>query len=222
MRTEDVHWRSPFSVCGGAPVLSPPTAGEARRHDLGNAAPGPFTSLDILYASEIAFVVDDVPATAETLRGVAGVEQYRGGSDQFLALGDERGLLLVMRRGRNLGLASPRRRAADVFSYFFAFGAETNSAALILVTLPADVRTYPPSVGTSLPYASTISGFPASFSVLKGVPQRTTRSPDLTNWYTSGYFDWKRSKSESRAGGWPARFVAVRSNCFRSWRSDIP
>ena len=27
----------------------------------------------------------------------------------------ERGLLLVMRRGRNLGLASPRRREADVF-----------------------------------------------------------------------------------------------------------
>jgi hypothetical protein len=56
------------------PVLSPPTGGEARRHDLGNAVPGPFTSRDILYASEIAFVADDVPATAETLRGVAGVE----------------------------------------------------------------------------------------------------------------------------------------------------
>jgi catechol 2,3-dioxygenase-like lactoylglutathione lyase family enzyme len=85
------------------------------RHYLGNAAPGPFTSRDILYASEIAFVVDDVHATAETLRGVAGVEQYRGGSEQFLALGDERGLLLVMRRGRDLGLASSRRREADVF-----------------------------------------------------------------------------------------------------------
>jgi hypothetical protein len=85
------------------------------RHDLHNAAPGPFTSRDILYASEIGLIVDDVPAVAETLRGVVGVEQYRGGSDQFTALGDERGLLLVMRRGRVLSFDAPQRKAADVF-----------------------------------------------------------------------------------------------------------
>jgi catechol 2,3-dioxygenase-like lactoylglutathione lyase family enzyme len=85
------------------------------RHDLGNAAAGPFTSRDILYASEIGLIVDDVPATAATLRGVVGVDQYRGGSDQFTALGDERGLLLVMRRGRVLSFDAPERKAADVF-----------------------------------------------------------------------------------------------------------
>jgi hypothetical protein len=85
------------------------------RHDLGNAADGPFTSSDILYASEIGLIVDDVPATAATLCGVVGVEQYRDGSDQFTALGDERGLLLVMQRGRLLSFDAPERKAADVF-----------------------------------------------------------------------------------------------------------
>jgi len=73
------------------------------RHDLNNGAPGPFGTDDILYASEIAFIVDDVRATASKLRLAFELEQYRGGSDQFTAVGDEHGLLLVMKRGRNLG-----------------------------------------------------------------------------------------------------------------------
>ncbi len=86
------------------------------RHDLRNAAPGPFGSEDILYASEIAFVVDDVPATALTLRGVVGVEQYRGADDRFTAIGDARGLLLVVRRGRTLNFhPDDPSKAARVF-----------------------------------------------------------------------------------------------------------
>ena len=85
------------------------------RHDLGNAAPGGFGTSDILYASEIAFVVDDVPQAAGALRKVASVPQYRGGDEQFMALGDEHGLLLVFHRGRVISLASERTKAADVF-----------------------------------------------------------------------------------------------------------
>ena len=85
------------------------------RHDLGNAATGGFDTPDILYASEIAFVVDDVPQAAGVLRGVAAVPQYRGGDEQFMALGDEHGLLLVFHRGRVISLASERTKAADVF-----------------------------------------------------------------------------------------------------------
>ena len=73
------------------------------RHDLNNGAPGGFTSEDILYASEIAMVVDDVSATAARLRETFGLEQYRRGSEVFTAVGDESGLLLVMKRGRVLG-----------------------------------------------------------------------------------------------------------------------
>ncbi|HKQ59772.1 MAG TPA: hypothetical protein VJS92_00725, partial [Candidatus Polarisedimenticolaceae bacterium] len=85
------------------------------RHDLDNAAPGAFGSGDILYASEIGLIVDDVPAAAAALKPIVGVEQYRGGDDQFLALGDERGLLLVMKRGRILTLAAEPPKAAGVF-----------------------------------------------------------------------------------------------------------
>lgn len=73
------------------------------RHTLDNAAPGPFTPKDILYASEIAFVTDDVEATSKTFRDTFRLPQYKGGSDQFRALGDEHGLLLVFKQGRIMG-----------------------------------------------------------------------------------------------------------------------
>jgi hypothetical protein len=86
------------------------------RHDLKNARSGAFGPRDILYASEIAFVVDDVVRTAATLQGVARVRQYRGGGPQFTALGDEEGLLLVMQRGRILNFQPQSdEKAARVF-----------------------------------------------------------------------------------------------------------
>ena len=85
------------------------------RHDLKNDAAGPFTSADILYASEIAFVVDDVSASAMTLKQVVGLDQYKGGSEQFIALGDESGLLLVMKKGRIISFDAPEKKAVAVF-----------------------------------------------------------------------------------------------------------
>ncbi len=73
------------------------------RHTLDNAAEGPFTSADLLCASEIGLIVDDVATTAATLRETFGLADYREASEQFTAVGDEHGLLLVMRRGRELG-----------------------------------------------------------------------------------------------------------------------
>jgi catechol-2,3-dioxygenase len=85
------------------------------RHDLKNAAQGDFSSQDILYVSEIAFVVDDVAATATELKKVVGLDQYRDGSEQFIALGDEHGLLLVMKRGRGISFDAPEKKAVTVF-----------------------------------------------------------------------------------------------------------
>jgi len=85
------------------------------RHDLKNAKPGPFDSRDILYASEIAFIVDDVPTTASALGKAAGMDLYGRGGEFFTALGDERGLLLVMKRGRLLSLASSLKKEAGVY-----------------------------------------------------------------------------------------------------------
>ncbi len=54
--------------------------------------------------------------TAMKLKEVAGVKQYKGASDQFAAVGDEHGLLLVMKRGRMLSFEAPEKKAATVFS----------------------------------------------------------------------------------------------------------
>jgi hypothetical protein len=59
--------------------------------------------------------VDDVPATASRLEQVVGVDQYKGGSPQFTALGDEYGLLLVMQRGRVISFDAPEKKAVSVF-----------------------------------------------------------------------------------------------------------
>ena len=85
------------------------------RHDLNSAASGDFSSDDILYASEIAFVTDDVSALASQLKTMANVPQYRGGDDNFTALGDEHGLLLVMKRGRVISFDSPDKKAVSIF-----------------------------------------------------------------------------------------------------------
>lgn len=85
------------------------------RHDLRNPGAGPFTPSDILYASEIAFVVDDVMEAAQTVGAAAGVPRYGEPSPMFAALGDEHGLLLVMKRGRVISFDSPRKTAVDVF-----------------------------------------------------------------------------------------------------------
>jgi len=86
------------------------------RHDLKNPAPGGFSSRDLLYISEIGLIVDDVPSTASVVKKVAGVDQYRGGDENFMALGDEEGLLLIMKRGRILNFnPSSDSKAARVF-----------------------------------------------------------------------------------------------------------
>ena len=72
------------------------------RHDLKNAEKGEFASSDILYVSEIGLIVDDVPGVAAKLHESFGVSPYRGESEMFTAMGDELGLLLVMKLGRIL------------------------------------------------------------------------------------------------------------------------
>ena len=70
------------------------------RHDLENGDNNAFGWADILYVSEIGLVVDDVTAAAASLEELAAVTPYKGGDAEFTAMGDEFGLLLVMKRGR--------------------------------------------------------------------------------------------------------------------------
>ncbi len=85
------------------------------RHDLKNGDSNAFSWGDVLYASEIGLIVDDVAATAAMLTDVAAVPQYRGGSDQFMAMGDEFGLLLVMKRGRIIDFTSDPHNGVRVY-----------------------------------------------------------------------------------------------------------
>lgn len=85
------------------------------RHDLKNAAPGKFGPSDILHASEIALIVDDVTASSKIIRSSLGLPTYGRASEGFCAIGDEHGLLLVFTRGRDIGKGGSAPRRVGVF-----------------------------------------------------------------------------------------------------------
>lgn len=68
------------------------------RHNLRNATSGPFSEEEILYASEIGLVVDDVGAEVASLGDRLGLPVYRPGSATLVPVGDEHRLLIVVRR----------------------------------------------------------------------------------------------------------------------------
>ena len=53
-----------------------------------------------LTLAEVGLPVDDVPAAVAMLQGELGLEPYRGAGDDFAPVGDEDGLLIVVRVGR--------------------------------------------------------------------------------------------------------------------------
>ena len=44
--------------------------------------------------------MDDVPAAAAAVGGMTALKPYKGQDSEFTAMGDEYGLLLIMKRGR--------------------------------------------------------------------------------------------------------------------------
>jgi len=81
------------------------------RHDLPNASTEPFGTAALLYISEIGLVVDNVPTAVDFLRTSLGMEVYRAESDTFTTVGDEYGLFIVVKRGRQW---FPRYLGAEV------------------------------------------------------------------------------------------------------------
>jgi catechol-2,3-dioxygenase len=71
------------------------------RHTRPGRATAPFSARSLLAISEIGLVVDDVPAMVARLRAELGAEPYRDPGADFAAVGDETGLLIVVRRGRS-------------------------------------------------------------------------------------------------------------------------
>ena len=76
------------------------------RHSLDNAAPDPrgFSTADILYASEIGYVVSpaDQQAAAMQVRTELGLRPYPSDTQPWWAMGDERGLVLLLGRKGDL------------------------------------------------------------------------------------------------------------------------
>ncbi len=86
------------------------------RHDLGNTKKGPFSTSDILYASEIALIVDDVNREAKQISNALKIQQYLAGSEKFRAMGDENGLLLLMKKGRVWAWHTDQAKSTNIFS----------------------------------------------------------------------------------------------------------
>lgn len=71
------------------------------RYDLPDQATTPFGPHSLLSISEIGLATEDVVATAELARTALGLEPYRGSvSQDFTAVGDEHGLLIIVQQGR--------------------------------------------------------------------------------------------------------------------------
>jgi catechol 2,3-dioxygenase-like lactoylglutathione lyase family enzyme len=71
------------------------------RHDLPTASKGPWDIADdILWISEMGLVVDSATGTMLDLDRRHGLTRYIGGDDEFIPIGDEEGLLIVVEKGR--------------------------------------------------------------------------------------------------------------------------
>ena len=72
------------------------------RHDLNNSAEGQFGPNQILYASEIGLVVDDVAQTQRNIKDALGLTGFPGSfrSQSFSPVGDAHALLILVKRDR--------------------------------------------------------------------------------------------------------------------------
>ncbi|RTQ51527.1 glyoxalase [Hymenobacter gummosus] len=72
------------------------------RHDLPNASTAPFSAASLLGISEVGLVVADVPAAVKRVRAETAVDVFSRGPvrEDFAAIGDDRGLLILVREGR--------------------------------------------------------------------------------------------------------------------------
>lgn len=82
------------------------------RHSLTSRSAGPFSAKHILSVSEVGWVVKDVPAEVRSLQHYVDLEPYGTPSEDFAAVGDEEGLLIVVQEGREW-FASEGVKASD-------------------------------------------------------------------------------------------------------------
>ncbi len=71
------------------------------RHDLKSKLTEPFSARSLECISELGIVTDNVPRTVEQIQNLTGASLYRATMDeQFVPVGDEMGLFIIVRRER--------------------------------------------------------------------------------------------------------------------------
>lgn len=80
------------------------------RHGLHNRSDAPFDRRYILSVNEIGVAVDDVAAGVDALEAAFGVRPARDPSDEFAAVGDKYGLIILVRVGRVWFMSSQQAR----------------------------------------------------------------------------------------------------------------
>lgn len=107
------------------------------RHTLPNASSVSFGPGSILEVSEIGLAVPDVAAAAKQIQRDLGATTYRPISEDFASIGDERGLLIVVRRGRKWFMAE--HLAAEAHEAGVTLGGRAGRAC-VLEGLPYVIR----------------------------------------------------------------------------------
>ena len=83
------------------------------RHSDTNPSDGAFSAEDILYISEIGLVVNNVEEVYRDINSHFGIKKYSTSSNQFLAIGNELGLILLM--GTNTKAAFNKGRKREIY-----------------------------------------------------------------------------------------------------------
>lgn len=109
------------------------------RHNLSNATSEPFSSRSICQVSEVGLSVANVRQVVEGLQTALGVGVFDAGdSENFTAMGDDYGLLIVVKRGRAWFPTSDQR--ADCYPLELTLRGGT-SKQFVLPGLPYHLRT---------------------------------------------------------------------------------
>jgi catechol-2,3-dioxygenase len=98
------------------------------RHSLDCATTEPFSPRSLLGVSEMGLVTDDVRGSANQLSQKFGLGVYDGaGSDVFAAIGDEQGLFIVVKRGREWYPDTGKWATSSRFTLTFEQNGEVHS-----------------------------------------------------------------------------------------------
>lgn len=110
------------------------------RHDLKNAADGDFSTNDILYASEIALITDDIENDGKKILQNLDLTEYRPAVPGFWPIGSELGLLIMIEKGRLWSGNPGQENKTDIFETTVTLNKKIKDKNLILTNRPYSIN----------------------------------------------------------------------------------